>query len=164
MRDAVDKIPGMSWHEARKAKQIRISEPHSEDKPSEVTEVYWIYALRKEGDYPEPTPRSGKWLIFVPAMKVDEVWAKIKRATEEGKLGGSSKVATAKPISLPSQKAKHPEIRVICVYTYDWADEVDVRRIREELRRLGITWKIPYKADEDTIKGRYGKGVSKYYL
>jgi len=71
---------------------------------------------------------------------------------------------------LPSQfpcltrKQSIPEIRVICVYTYDWADEVDVRRIREELRRLGITWKIPYKADEDTIKGRYGKGVSKYYL
>lgn len=62
-----------------------------------MTEVYWIYAIRKKGDYPKRTTRSGKWLIFINKKDVDEVWAKIKKATEEGKLGDSSKVATAKP-------------------------------------------------------------------
>lgn len=132
-------------------------------KPSEEKNVYWIYAERKVGGYPYPTERSGKWLIFVDPEDVDEVWAKIKKATEEGKLGYASKVSTAKPNPL----AVNPRSRVICVYTYDWTDEDDVRRIREELRKLGITQKIPYKSDEDTMSGRYRiyghKRISKYY-
>lgn len=134
-----------------------------EERPSTVTDVYWLYAYRKKGDYPKPTSRSGKWLIFVSRENVDEVWAKIKKATEEGKLGFGSKVSTAKPSPL----GKDPNTHVICVYTYDWTDREDVMRVREELRKLGITNKIPYKSDEDTIKGKYTvrghKKISKYY-
>lgn len=54
-------------------------------------------------------------LIFVDPEKVDEVWAKIKKAEEEGKLGDSAKVATAKPNPLPGKS----DAKVICVYTYD---------------------------------------------
>ncbi len=133
------------------------------EKPSEATEVYYLYADRKQGHYRESTPRSGKWLIFIPEEAVDEVWARIGEATEQGKLGGSAKVATARPNPL----ALDPKKRVICVYTYDWTDEADVRRIREELRKLGITQQIPYKTDEDTLKGKYRKKghtrISKYY-
>jgi len=135
---------------------------YSDAKPSEVTKEYWIYAERQQGEYPEFTPQSGKWLIFVPEKDADEVWAKIKKATEEGKLGGASKVATAKPSPLGRREQK-----VICVYTYDWTDEKDARRVREELRKLGITNKIPYKSDEDTLSGKYRSTghtkISKYY-
>ena len=150
-------------HESIKAKQREISLPYSEAKPSEVSDVYWIYAKRERGEYPKSTQRSGKWLIFVYDKKVNDVWAKIKKATEEGKLGNSSKVATAKPNPLAGKS----EAKVICVYTYDWTDERDVRRVREELRKLGITNKIPYKADEDTLSGKYRitghRRISKYY-
>jgi hypothetical protein len=143
--------------------QRRISLPYSDAKPSEVVEVYWIYAIREKGEYPKSTPRGGKWLIFVNPKDVDEVWLKIKKAVEEGKLGGSAKVATAKP----SPSAGKSDAKVICVYTYDWTDEEDVKRIREELRKLGITNRIPYKTDEDTLKGKYRitrhKRISKYY-
>ncbi len=150
-------------HELIKQKLIEISMPYSDAKPSEITEVYWIYATRKKGIYPKPTHRSGKWLIFVKKENVDEIWEKIKKAVEEGKLGDSAKVSTARrsPLSLNSNN------HVICVYTYDYKDEEDVKRIREELRKLGITWKIPYKADKDTMKGKYRitgcKKISKYY-
>jgi hypothetical protein len=40
------------------------------------------------------------------------------------------------------------------VYTYDWQDEKDVRRVRQELRELGITQRIPYKSDEETRAGK----------
>ncbi len=84
--------------------------------------------------------------------------------TEEGRLGNLAKVATAKPNS----NASDSKTKVICVYTYNWADTDDVIRVREDLRRLGITWKIPYKADEDTDSGRYAnqgaKHISKYYI
>ncbi len=91
------------------------------------------------------------------------MWSRIKNAVEEGKLGDSAKVATARPNSL----ARKSNGKIICVYTYDWTDEKDIKRIREELRKLGITNKIPYKADEDTLSGKYRikghKGISKYY-
>lgn len=101
--------------------------------------------------------------MFVPVAERDETWQKIKQATEEGKLGGSAKVATMKP----NANGSNPNVKVICVYTYDWTDEKDIKRVRAVLRELGIDRKIAYKADDDTFKGRYVvKGdtkISKYY-
>jgi hypothetical protein len=132
-------------------------------KPSEVSDVYWLHASRRDDTYPEDSERSGKWLLFIPVAEIDAVWDKIRAATEEGRLGGSAKVATAKPSPL----AKNPARRVICIYTYDWKDEADVRRVRGELRELGFTAKIAYKADSDTRAGNYAgkaKGrVSRYF-
>lgn len=150
-------------HETIVKTQKEISLPYSDCNPSEVTDVYWIYAAKKKGDYPKSSARSGKWLIFVDIKNVDAVWTKIKKAVEEGKLGERAKVATAKP----NPNATNPETKVICVYTYDWADEKDVKRVREELQTLGITNKIPYKADVDTLSGKYiirgHTKISKYY-
>ena len=152
-----------SEHESIKMTQREASLPHSDAKPSKMTEVYWIYAERGKGEYPEPTLHSGKWLVFVDKKDVDEVWEKIKKAVEEGKLGSGAKVATAKPNPL----ATNPNKRVICVYTYDYTDEQDVRRVREELRHLGINGRIPYKTDEDTLSGKYQitghTRISKYF-
>ncbi len=80
-------------------------------------------------------------LSYGGMINVDEGWAKIKGAVEEGKLGSSARVATAKPNPLAGKSKAH----ITCVYIYDWTDEEDVRRIREELRKLGITHKTPYK-------------------
>jgi len=148
-------------HEDIKLSQRQASAPYAEGKPSEVKDVWWIYANRKVGSYPAATEQSGKWLVFIPTAQVDEVWAIIKQATEEGKLGDSSKVATAASNRYDSSE------RVICVYTYDWTDEKDVRQVRAELRKLGITRKIAYKSDEDTLSGKYRMTghtkISKYY-
>lgn len=137
--------------------------PYLDAKPSEVIDVYWIYAKNDKSEYLKATVRSGKWLIFANISNIDELWAKIKKATEEGKLGDSAKVATAKP----NPNATNQATKVICVYTYNWTDEKDVKRVREELRLLGITNKIPYKADEDTLSGKYivrgDTKISKYY-
>lgn len=128
-----------------------------------MTDEYWIEADRKVGEYPKPTRNSGKWLIFVPLRQLDAVWAKIRTATEDGHLGGRSKSGTKRP----NPNAKDPNARVVCVYTYDWTDKEDVMRIRANLRKLGITWKIPYKADEDTFQFRYSvhgdSRISKYF-
>ncbi|HBB66779.1 MAG: hypothetical protein A2X28_05115 [Elusimicrobia bacterium GWA2_56_46] len=137
--------------------------PRTENVPSRETGEYWLYAVRKQGQYPEPTTGNGKWLVFVPVKSVDGVWEKVKKATEEGRLGDSAKVATARP----NPNAVDSSKKVVCVYTYDWTDKEDVMRIRTELRALGITWKIPYKSDEDTDKGKYRVAghtrISKYY-
>ena len=154
----------MDKHEKMKINQREDTGKYSNSPPSQVNQIYWLYAVRKEGNYPTSDIQfSGKWLIFVNKEEIDSVWSQIKEATENGKLGGSSKVATAKE----NPNATSPNQKVICVYTYNWEDEIDVRKIREELRKLGITQKIPYKADKDTLEGKYAKRghkkISKYY-
>lgn len=130
--------------------------------PSKVTNVTWLYAYSKTIDYPLSGKNGGKWLIFVDIWTVDRIWNIIKKATEDGLLGDSSKVSTAKHSELASDSKK-----VICVYTYDWRDEDDAMRIREALRELGIKNKIPYKTNEDTLNDKYivngYKNISKYY-
>jgi len=64
------------------------------------------------------------------------------------------------PIALPPQPS--PKSPPCSTHTQN-----DVERIQEELRKLGITNKIPYKADEDTLKGKYRitghRRINKYY-
>jgi hypothetical protein len=90
-------------------------------------------------------------MLFIKTPEIDTWWTKIKAATEGGLLGGSAKVATMKP----NPNAASADTRVVCVYTYDVTDEADCTRVREALRDLGITWKIPYKTDADTYAGKY---------
>ena len=136
----------------------------SEKKASQIFDSYWVYARRKKGGYPENTIRSGKWLIFVPFSEVDEWWDLIKICTEKGLLGHASKVATARP----NPNTRDPNMKVICVYSYDSDDKQDVMRIRAELKKLGIIQKIPYKTDKATLEGKYSiqghKNISKYYI
>jgi len=131
-------------------------------KPTEMTDSYWIGAWRKLGSYPKATDRSGKWLVFVPVEQVDEVWEVVKAATESGKLGDCSKVATMRA----NPNARDPRKKVICIYTYDSDDRADVRRVRQALRELGFTERLAYKTDQSTREGRYRKrgdrGISKY--
>ena len=119
--------------------------------PSKNTSDFWIIARRKKGEYPISNQNSGKWLVFADIHEIDSIWDKIKLATENGLLGGSSKVSTAKP----NPNATNSNKKVICVYTYDYTDKDDVMRVRDELRALGITNKIPYKTDKATIKVQY---------
>lgn len=121
--------------------------------PSKTTWMYWIVQ-----DAPHSLPEAiedenaGKWLIFQDPDQVDATWKKIRNATVAGVLGISAKVSTAKP---------NPDSRdtrkVIYVYTKDWADEADVMRVREELRKLGIVDRIGYKRNIETFAGEYAK-------
>lgn len=160
----MEKKPSKRKSSTNKARKIpRTKRTPGSDKPSHVTDRYWLHAFRKKGKYPEATENSGKWLVFVKVNELAEAWERIKKATEEGLLGDSAKVGTMRP----NPHGKDTDSKVICVYTYDWTDEADVRRIRENLRKIGIINKIPYKADEDTSKGKYAvrgdKRISKYY-
>ena len=88
------------------------------------------------------------------------LWEAIKNATELGTLGTSAKVST---LMRQKQYTNH----VICVYTYDWTDQTDARAVREQLRALGVTEKLHYKADADTYAGKYAHtghtDIDKYF-
>ncbi|KAN0071072.1 protein of unknown function (DUF1917) domain containing protein [Elaphomyces granulatus] len=105
---------------------------------------------------------TGKWMLFPPPEQVDEVWATVAGATVTGELGIGAKVATRDGLGRD---------RLIAVYTKDYRDEGDVRRVLLKLVRLGLVNKmqekpIYYKLDAYTyleIQGnnQYGLRASK---
>ncbi|GAA1028056.1 MULTISPECIES: putative phosphothreonine lyase domain-containing protein [Amycolatopsis] len=127
----------------------------AEPRPSTYDDDYWLVTEapgRGTGEAP------GKWMVFVYAADVDHYWALIRQAVLTGSLGPSAKVATAKP----NPNATNPRARLICVYTADWRDRGDVRRVLRTLRGLGVSWRLSYKTDEATTSGQYGPGSSIY--
>lgn len=75
---------------------------------------------------------TGKWMLFPQPADVDAVWRTVAHATASNELGCEAKVATA-PDSNDGGAA-----RLICIYTKDFADKEDVRRIAQSLNRLGL--------------------------
>lgn len=124
--------------------------------PSTYEDGYWIGCHHQQDRTPSPDP--GKWMIFVPIDQVDAAWELVSAAVREGRLGPSAKVSTAKP----NPNARDLSRRVVIVYTADWRDEDDVRRVLCGLRDLGFMGKLSYKADATTLAGRYGSGVASY--
>ena len=86
----------------------------------------------------------GKWMLFPSANFVDEIWRKVAKATLAGILGCAAKVATDDGTDAP---------RLICVYTEDFTDKVDVKRVlakMEELHLIKLEQGIYYKCDAYT--------------
>ena len=87
---------------------------------------------------------NGKWMLFPYSNNVDKAWRKVAKGTLDGTLGCSAKVATDDGSG--SQ-------RVICIYTEDFSNEKDVRRVLEKMQELHLTKAgqgIYYKCDAYT--------------
>ena len=111
-------------------------------RPSDYSAVYWIEAKRKPGDFPPPSANAGEWRVFLHADEVDAVWERVKAATVAGQLGYKSKVSTR-----PAAGQTQPDERLLCARTYDAGDEMDVARVAEALREMGLT-PAKYVADK----------------
>jgi hypothetical protein len=121
----------------------------ADEEPSKDRSAYWMtYWTDKK--YPKHNEFGGKWLIFCDKYNVDEYWAKLKKAQDDGNLGSVMKVSTAYGAS--SHKGRH----VVCVYTYDSRVMDDVMRVREDLRSIGFDEPLNYKRDIETLNNVYG--------
>lgn len=124
--------------------------------PSLETRSYWLSALNQSlSGRPENREYSGKWLIFVAKNLADQEWGRIRTETAAGRLGCRSKVSTE--ATNPAQRVRNPSDRVIVVFTYDYRDLADVRRVRARLRELGFAEKLAYKTNEATRARLYGE-------
>jgi hypothetical protein len=93
---------------------------------------------------------SSKWMLFPKLDDLPRVWRLVAEATAEGKLGPTSKVGTW----CPDNAIKG--CTLICVYTKDFSDLDDVKRVMRALIELGIAKresKIYYKCDAYTYLG-----------
>lgn len=88
---------------------------------------------------------SGKWMLFPSAEWVDSTWKTVVTAMDEGKLGSTAKVAT---------DDGSPHARLICVYTDDFGDTEDVKRVLRGLAEKDLVTSesrpIYYKCDAYT--------------
>ena len=129
--------------------------------PSQVNDEPWIWVavpISENSETDDANDRVGKWMVFVPTANVDRAWDQIQEATLDGRLGDVAKVATAYRSPLRRSPGEH----VICVYTLDYTDQVDVARVLVGLRELGFAERLSYKTDAATHAGRYGDGVAIY--
>jgi hypothetical protein len=102
----------------------------------------------------------GKWMLFPHETDATGVWKRVALATIENKLGVGAKIATS------------GDTRLICIYTRDFSDEEDVRRVVQEIEKMGLLLantdrSIYYKCDAYTHLGigsqnEYGLQASLY--
>ncbi|PIG84517.1 hypothetical protein AARAC_008953 [Aspergillus arachidicola] len=99
-----------------------------------------IFALAKETGVV-----SGKWMLFLGEEVVDRVWGVVVEETVEGRLGVAAKVAT---------REEGGKARLLAIYTKDFGDVEDVRRVLERLVEVGLVKReerpIYYKCDAYT--------------
>lgn len=74
---------------------------------------------------------TGKWMLFPKPEDVNAVWQHVADATASGQLGSSAKVATDSGLD-------HGRARLVCVYTEDFSNDEDVKRVLKKLVEMGL--------------------------
>lgn len=113
-------------------------------------------------------------MMFVAEAAVDDVWQRVAKATYEGRLGVSSKVAACKPTASEVSTAGvvfvngggglvSNEQRVICIYIADFRDKSEMRRVACALKELGDGFRLAsgFKPDVFTEIGLFANGQYK---
>ncbi|KAL8944796.1 MAG: hypothetical protein Q9216_000218 [Gyalolechia sp. 2 TL-2023] len=90
---------------------------------------------------------SGKWMLFPFPEDVNEKWAIVAEATVHRELGTAAKVA-------PENGNGDRTPRLISVYTKDFSDIEDVKRVLERMVELGL---VKRKLAEEAERGIYYK-------
>lgn len=75
---------------------------------------------------------TGKWLLFVGIADVDCTWGRVAKGTAENELGVAAKVAAN------GAEDKDGKGRLICIYTRDFEDKPDIKRVLKKLKELGF--------------------------
>ncbi|KAL4926918.1 DUF1917 domain-containing protein [Aspergillus undulatus] len=73
---------------------------------------------------------TGKWMMFITADRVDAYWGAVAEATMAGTLGIGAKVAT--------DVEEDKRARLIAIYTRDYDDKDDVKRVLRKLVELNL--------------------------
>ncbi len=74
---------------------------------------------------------SGKWMLFPMPETVNRTWELVATATAQNELGTAAKVA--------ADEGRGDRVpRLICVYTRDFADKADVKRVLAKLVEMEL--------------------------
>lgn len=96
-------------------------------------------------------------MLFPKEEEVNGTWLSVCEAVADDRLGNGAKVAIADHSRVSSSANKISKSRLICVYTRDFSDLEDVRRVLDGLCELGLAPRegngIYYKCDAYTHLG-----------
>lgn len=106
---------------------------------------YWLNAEREDAPF-YSTQKSGKWCLSFALEEVDAAWARIDALVAAGK------VCAAIASTVWGSRTRGFDTLVICVFTENWEDKDDVRRVRQLLLEEGFTASMGYKRDIDTVQ------------
>lgn len=81
---------------------------------------------------------TGKWMLFPESRIVNSVWKVVADNTASGELGICAKVATGSE----DMNGKTKQESLICVYTKNFSDGEDVRRVVRQMEILDLVPKI----------------------
>ncbi|KIV81939.1 hypothetical protein PV11_04086 [Exophiala sideris] len=151
------------------ARKQEIEEQNPGKQPGSITRILRPDRVRLESSIRELARQKnvtcGKWMLFPEASDVDWVWAIVAKGVWEGKLGISAKVATATDAGPTTdegdERARGREQRLICVYTYDFSDKDDVKRVLLGLKQLGLLDNDSFGDGSRSNNGNAGKVI--YY-
>jgi hypothetical protein len=132
----------------------RVSNIFKNNLPNKVTRDNYLYANSDCDNSFLPNKYSGKYCIKLDMSKMDSCWKKIALATQEGKLGPKS-ISSTRCVNPRFVEESNQNLGVIMVFTNDFKNKVDLKRIRDYLKFLGFKDPIPYKTDEATRKRIY---------
>ena len=117
----------------------------------------WLVAKAPSAP-PLDIARSGKWLGYYTPPYHDQVWSAIAEATELGELGPESKVRDPAGALFNAER-----LLPVVVWTTDYEDLDDVRRVLVTMRRLAFPRaNLTYKRDIETFLVVYGEGSAIY--
>jgi hypothetical protein len=93
-------------------------------------------------------------MLFPQVSEVNEVWRRVCEGVDANRLGTGAKVSTSGKDGDPA--------RLVCVYTKDFTDVADVRRVLCALVEMGLVRAdmprgIMYKCDAYTYLDIYGR-------
>jgi hypothetical protein len=120
------------------------------EKPSQVLDRNWVTSSHYFSWC--SSYWSGKWIIFLPLAELDEAYQKVWEAFHNDKFGPMIKCSTG----VKNDRQVDCKEAMIVIYTNDFNDAVDLRRVLKDIRELGFSSKIFYKRDHETFKGIYG--------
>lgn len=137
--------------EAFREQKTKIESANADKAPTTISRKLAPYRHRLEEDLLQSAvdhaTTCGKWMLFPNATDLPRYWRSVAEATSQGKLGPGSKVATPGPSGVK-------DATLICIYTYDFADLDDVKRVLDQLLQLGLCSRdgkpIYYKSDAYT--------------
>ncbi|KAK5107678.1 hypothetical protein LTR62_000913 [Meristemomyces frigidus] len=142
---------GMELLSAYRVQQAETEAANQGKAPAAIARYIRLYREQLEDNLLQLAVKThttcGKWMLFPDVNDVARVWRVVAEATAAGKLGPISKVATH------DQSPPQARARLICVYTYDFTDMADVRRVLDELIALDLVSRstqdrsIYYKCD-----------------
>ena len=122
--------------------------------PAAITRYMRPYREQLEEDLLSAAVKTGttcgKWMLFPSSPDLPRYWRVVAEAVSQSKLGPVAKVGTYDAYNGKDET-------LICVYTYNFADLDDVRRVLDELVELDLCAKggkpIYYKCDAYTYLG-----------